>query len=89
MIASLSCESSNDLQFSTDKNLPGKELPGGPRWLRLHLPMQVVWVWSVVGEISSHTLHGQKNQNTKQKKYCNKYNKDFKNGPHQKKKIFL
>ena len=30
MIASLSCESSNDLQFSTDKNLPGKELPGGP-----------------------------------------------------------
>ena len=28
-----------------------------------------------------------KNQNIKQKQYCNKYNKDFKNGPHQKKKI--
>ena len=25
-----------------------------------------------------------KNQNTKQKQYCNKFNKDFKNGPHQK-----
>ena len=28
-----------------------------------------------------------KNQNIKQKQYCNKCNKDFKNGPH-KKKIF-
>ena len=25
-----------------------------------------------------------KNQNIKQKQYCNKFNKDFKNGPHQK-----
>ena len=25
---------------------------------------------------------GQKNQNIKQKQYCNKVNKDFKNGPH-------
>ena len=30
---------------------------------------------------------GPKNQNIKQKQYCNKFNKDFKNGPHQKKKI--
>ena len=27
-----------------------------------------------------------KNQNIKQKQYCNKFNKDFKNGPHQEKK---
>ena len=27
-----------------------------------------------------------KNQNIKQKQYCNKFNKDFKNGPHQHKK---
>ena len=26
-----------------------------------------------------------KNQNMKQKQYCNKFKKDFKNGPHQKK----
>ena len=26
----------------------------------------------------------QKNQNIKQKQYCNKFNKVFKNGPHQK-----
>ena len=25
-----------------------------------------------------------KNQNIKQKQYCNKFNKDFKNGPHKK-----
>ena len=29
---------------------------------------------------------GPKNQNIKQKQYCNKFNKDFKNSPHQKKK---
>ena len=29
-----------------------------------------------------------KNQNIKQKQYCNKFNKDFKNDPHPKKKIF-
>ena len=28
-----------------------------------------------------HTLPP-KNQNIKQKQYCNKFNKDFKNGPH-------
>ena len=28
-----------------------------------------------------------KNQNIKQKQYCNKFNKDFKNGPHQKKNL--
>ena len=27
---------------------------------------------------------GPKDQNIKQKQYCNKFNKDFKNGPHQK-----
>ena len=27
-----------------------------------------------------------KNQNIKQKQHCNKFNNDFKNGPHQKKK---
>ena len=30
---------------------------------------------------------GPKNQDIKQKQHCNKVNKDFKNGPHQKKKI--
>ena len=27
-----------------------------------------------------------KNQNVKQKEYCNKFNEDFKTGPHEKKK---
>ena len=31
-------------------------------------------------------VSGPKNQNIKQKQNCNKFNKDFKNGPHQKKK---
>ena len=29
-----------------------------------------------------------KNRNIKQKQYYNKFNKDFENGPHQKKKFF-
>ena len=32
-----------------------------------------------------HALRPKK-QNIKQKQYCNKFNKDFKNGPHPKKK---
>ena len=30
---------------------------------------------------------GPKNQNMKQKQYCNKFNKDFKNSPHQRKSL--
>ena len=53
------------------------------QWLGLHLPMQGVWVWSLVEELRSHMPHGQKkekkkNQNIKQKRYCNKFNKDLK-----------
>ena len=45
--------------------------------------MQGVWVPSLVRELGSHI-------NLRQKQYCNKFKKDFKNGPHQekKKKIF-
>ena len=55
------------------------------QWLRLHCPMQEVWVWSHVWELRCHMPCGQKNQNMKQEQCCNKFNKDFKNGPHQKK----
>ena len=57
------------------------------QWLRLNLPMQGVWVQSLVGELRSHTPHGQKTKNIKQKQYCNNFNKDFKNGPHAKKNL--
>ena len=33
-----------------------------------------------------HASGPKKPKNIKQKQYCNKFNKDFKNGPHQKKK---
>ena len=48
------------------------------------LPLQGVWVRSLVRELRSHMPRGQKKQNIKQKQYCNKFNKEFKNGPHQK-----
>ena len=48
------------------------------QWLRLHLPIHGVWVWSLVGELTSHLPHGPKTENIKQVQYCNKFNKDFK-----------
>ena len=48
--------------------------------------MQGVQVWSLVRELRSHMPRSQKTENIKQKQYCNKFNKEFKNGPHQKKK---
>jgi len=56
-----------------------KELNSGTSlvvwWLRLRLPMQGMWVPT--------RLDAKK---PKHKQYCNKFNNDFKNGPHAKKK---
>ena len=57
------------------------------QWLRPRLPMQGLWVPSLLRELRSHVPPGQKHQNIKQKQYCNKFYKDFKHGP-LKKKIF-
>ena len=43
------------------------------QWLKLHLPAQEVWVPSLIGELRSYMLGGHKNQNRKQKQYCNKF----------------
>ena len=53
--------------------------------LRLVFPMQRVQVQSLVGKLRSHTSCSSKIQSIKQKQYCNKFDKDFKNAPHQKK----
>ena len=37
------------------------------------------------GARTPHALWPKKKQSVKQKQYCNKFNKDFRNGPHQKK----
>ena len=52
------------------------------QWLRLHLLIQGVSIPS-----SAKIPHESwpKFQNIKQKQYCNKLNKDFKNDPHDKK----
>ena len=55
------------------------------QWLGLCLPLQGVSVRSLVGDASPP-----KNpQSIKQKQYCTKFNGDFENGPHQKKKKIL
>ena len=45
------------------------------QWLRLHLAMQGVLVRSLVRKLKSYMLHSQKkkNQNIKQKQYCNAF----------------
>ena len=44
----------------------------------VHILMQGMQVWSLVGELRSLIPGGQKNQTIKQKPYCNKFNKPFK-----------
>ena len=51
------------------------------QWLNLCLPLQGVQVSSLVVELRSHMPCAKKNK-TKEKQYCNKFNKDCKNGPH-------
>ena len=60
------------------------DLPGGP--VVGSSPPKAGDVGSVPGQGAEipHALWP-KNQNVKQKQYCNKYNEDFKNGPHQNK----
>ena len=47
------------------------------QWLRPHLPMKGLQVWSLLGELRSHMPQGQKTK-TQNIKHCNKFNKDFK-----------
>ena len=54
------------------------------RWVRLPFPTQGMLVRSLVRELRPHMPPGPKNQNIKQKQYCNEFNKDFLNGPHTK-----
>ena len=58
--------------------------------------MQGVLIWSLVRELRSHMLLCQKkgkekkrNQNINQNQYCDKFNKNFKNGPQEKKKSLI
>ena len=72
-------------------SFPDRDFPGAPV-VKTVLPMQGVWVRSLVRELRSHMPHGKK-QNAKQKQYCNKFNKDFKKvrikNKKQKKKLMM
>ena len=54
------------------------------QWLRRCLLLQGMLVRSLIGELRSHMPCSLRNQNTKRKPYCNKFNKDVEEGPHQK-----
>ena len=62
-----------------------RDFPGGPVIKNNHLPSSAGGVGSIpdLGTKIPHALRS-KNGNTKQKQYCNKFNKGLKNGPHQK-----
>ena len=64
----------NGAAHAVSKISQTRDLPGGPVRLRLHLPVQGVWVWSLVREVR---FHSQK-PNIKQKQCYNKCNKDLK-----------
>ena len=58
------------------------------QWLGLCLPMQGVQILSLVEKLRSHLPYAQEPKQ-KQKQYCNKFNKNFKNGPHQNIYIYI
>ena len=59
------------------------DLPGGP--VVKTSPSNAEGAGSIPGQGAKIPDGSQpKHQNIKQKQYCNKFNKDFKNGPHQK-----
>ena len=76
--------------FLTYNSSRASERPAGTflgvQWLKLHLP-NAGGAGSIPdqGVMITH-VSGPKNQNIKQKQYCNKFNKDFKNYSCQKKK---
>ena len=76
-----SAVSNNGLDFKFWKDL-GTFLEA--QWLGPCLPMQGVWVRSLMGELRFPHALRLKNQNIKQKQYCNEVSKEFKYGPHEK-----
>ena len=62
-------------------NSQGRGLPWWSSGLESAIPLQEVWVQSLLREVIPHASRP-KEQNIKQKEYCNKFNKDFKNGPY-------
>ena len=61
------------------------DFPGGPVVKTLSSSARAADSQPVVQELGSHVPGSQKNQNVKQKRYCNQFSKDFKNSPQQKK----
>ena len=63
----------------------GWDFPGSP--VVKTLPSNAGGVGSIPGQGAkiTHASQPEKPKNIKQKQYCNKFSKDFKNGPHQKK----
>ena len=74
----------NGILHANKKEMKGTSL--AVQWLGLCLLIQGVRVRSLVRELGFRMPRGQKTKNMKQKQYCSKFNKDFENGPHQKKK---
>ena len=63
-----------------------RDFPGGP--VVKTLSSNAGGVGSISGQGTKIPHASQpKNQNIKQKEYCNKFNEDFKNGPHKKKSL--
>ena len=72
--------------FLTNRMWLRWEFPGGP--VVKTLPSNAGGEGSIPGRGAKIPRASQpKNQNLKQKQYCNKFNKDFKNGPYKKKNL--
>ena len=67
------------------KRIELMDFPGGPVVKISSSSAAGVGLIPFQGTKIPHALQPKKSKNIKQKQYCNKFNKDFKNGPYQKK----
>ena len=71
------------------KALRFRDFPGGPVVKTSPSNAEGVQIRFLFGEVRFPHASWPKHQNIKQKQYCNKFNKDFKNSPQQKKEKAL
>ena len=72
-----------DIQCLGESDLASKHFPGSPVVKTSPASTRIACLILGQGSKIPHALQP-RNQNLKQKQYCNKFNKDFKDGPHQK-----
>ena len=84
-MAKMGWQKEERMRVVLESEIISKDFPGSPVVKTLSSSAEGIGLIPGQGAKISHSSQP-KNQNIKQKQCCNKFNKDFKNGPHPEKK---